>query len=172
MVLRPAQPDDITAIRAFIFEHGVNEWNYLCAEDLDPHLAGLANGQTLGLIALDGTNLVGIATGGITNSFNRYESAESTIVHASVSEVVVATDRCGMGLGSRILQECAARLHGHGAEHIYAERHEENLASAGMMRKAGFEVLDTFRDPERRPTGSRRTSVCRLDYSRSASPRS
>jgi len=49
-----------------------------------------------------------------------------------------------------------------GFTRVYAHRHEENAASARMLEKAGFEIVDTFYDPERRPYGSRNTTVCRF----------
>ena len=42
---------------------------------------------------------------------------------------------------------------------LLIDRHEENLASAGMMRKAGFVTLKTYLDLERRDYGSRKTTV-------------
>jgi hypothetical protein len=42
---------------------------------------------------------------------------------------------------------------------LLIDRHEENLASAGMMRKAGFTELRTFVDLQRRDYGSRKTTV-------------
>ena len=78
--------------------------------------------------------------------------------------MVVHCDSRGQGIGSRLLEECKERLRALGAERIYVERHEENRASAGMMRKAGFEIIDTFFDPDRRPTGSRNTVVSRFEF--------
>jgi L-amino acid N-acyltransferase YncA len=49
-----------------------------------------------------------------------------------------------------------------GLKDVYIDRHEENAASAGMMRKGGFVEVDTFAEPARRPHGSGRTTVCRL----------
>lgn len=49
-----------------------------------------------------------------------------------------------------------------GVGDVFIERHEENAGSAGMMRKAGFREVRTFNDPERRATGSRRTTLCHL----------
>ncbi|HLD85672.1 MAG TPA: hypothetical protein VI968_03890 [archaeon] len=50
----------------------------------------------------------------------------------------------------------------HGIKRVYAMRHEENGASARLMEKLGFEIIDTFNDPVKRHSGSRRTAVCRL----------
>ena len=65
----------------------------------------------------------------------------------------------GQGLGSRLLGESVKFLAEQGVQDIYIDRHEENAASAGMMRKAGFVELDTFPDPARRPSGSGRTTL-------------
>ena len=51
-----------------------------------------------------------------------------------------------------------------GLHAVYIDRHEENAASAGMMRKAGFTVIDTFDEPAKRPHGSGRTTVCRIVF--------
>jgi len=51
-----------------------------------------------------------------------------------------------------------------GADVVFIDRHEENLASAGMMRAAGFVEIDTYADPRRRPHGSGRTTVCCFSF--------
>ncbi len=58
-----------------------------------------------------------------------------------------------------------AQLADEGIEDVYIDRHEENLASAGMMRKAGFVELETYADPARRPNGSGRSTVCHRNLS-------
>ncbi|MDP1938344.1 MAG: hypothetical protein Q8K91_14150, partial [Hylemonella sp.] len=64
-------------------------------------------------------------------------------------------------LGTTLLEKVIDRLTVTGACEVYIDRHEENAASAGMMRKTGFVEIDTFAEPVRRPHGSRRTTVCR-----------
>ena len=51
MDFRDARADEIETIRAFILEQGASEWNYLSPAELDPHLAGLNSGQTIGVVA-------------------------------------------------------------------------------------------------------------------------
>ena len=51
-----------------------------------------------------------------------------------------------------------------GVDAVFVDRHEENLASAGMMRKAGFTEVETYADPRRRPHGSGRTTVCCFSF--------
>ena len=93
----------------------------------------------------------------------RYQSREHVgYPHGYVGEAVVHREHAGKGLGSRLLKEVLAALAGEDCKEIYIERHEENLASAGMMRKAGFTEVATFDDPQRRSSGSRRTTVCRI----------
>ncbi len=77
-----------------------------------------------------------------------------------ICEAVVHRDRVGQGLGSTLLDKAVAALGAKGLLDIYIDRHKENLASAGMMRKAGFSELHPYADPQRRPNGSRRTTVC------------
>ncbi len=74
---------------------------------------------------------------------------------------MIHRDMAGQGLGSTLLEKAVARLGEKGLVDLYIDRHEENAASAGMMRKAGFSELHTYADPERRPNGSRRTTICR-----------
>ena len=76
----------------------------------------------------------------------------------SVTRQVAALEK---RLGTRLLKAAVSRLLQMGLTEIYVERHEENEGSAGMMRKAGFVVIDVFDDPRRRDVGSRRTSVSR-----------
>jgi L-amino acid N-acyltransferase YncA len=77
-----------------------------------------------------------------------------------VSEAVVRRDCVGQGLGTRLLREALIVLSTVGVRAVFIDRHEENLASAGMMRKAGFREVETYADPRRRPHGSGRTTVC------------
>ena len=84
------------------------------------------------------------------------------LAHGYICEAVVHRDMVGQGLGSRLLRRAVERLAAQGVADIYIDRHEENAGSAGMMRKAGFVEIDSYADPERRPHGSRRTTVCRL----------
>lgn len=146
--LRDARDGDVPAMTALIFADGVNEWNHLPRGSVTAHLAAVATGATLGVVALDGRGAVsGFAT------FRR---------DGFVTEAVVRRDARGKGLGARLLKAAAVRLFARGVAEVTADRHEENAASAAMMRKAGFEVVKVYDDPTRRPTGSRRTALCRL----------
>lgn len=84
---------------------------------------------------------------------------------AYICEAVVHPAAAGQGLGSALLEAVLAQLADEGIEDVYIDRHEENLASAGMMRKAGFVELETYADPARRPNGSGRSTVCHRNLS-------
>lgn len=158
-----AQIFDVPAMYAFIFEHGVNPWNYLSHQYIGAHLAEIESGKTQGLlIRLDG-EIAGLTTFTSSTELARYQAPEHLgSVHGYISEAVVHRERAGHGIGTTLLRAAVAELAAQGHKEIYAERHEENKASAGMMRKAGFVEIDVFEDLDRRAAGSRRTSVSRL----------
>lgn len=158
--LRAALPADIAAIHALIREHGPSPWNYLAEPALSDHLRLIGNGVDAVLASVDDA-LVAVATYADSDDFACYQSAgRERARHGHIGEVVVHRDHRGAGLGARLLHEAMAQLRGRGLRECYAERHEENAGSAGMMRKAGFLVVDTFHDPVRRQVGSCRTAVC------------
>lgn len=160
--IRDATAADIEALQALILMHGPNRWNHLPADAIRAHLDDLADGATGAVVACEGAELVAAVTFEISDAFARYlPPAQRHVPQGHVCEAVVRRDRAGRGLGARLLRAALARLRQRGHAVIYIERHEQNAASAGMMRKAGFEVLETYDDPLRRPHGSRRTTVCR-----------
>jgi L-amino acid N-acyltransferase YncA len=163
ITLRAANAGDIAAMTAFLFEHGTNQWNFLPADDVAAHLGAIAAGKTRAVLAESDGQLLGFVTFMVARSMARYQSRKHVgYPHGYVGEAVVHRGHVGKGLGSRLLKEALVRLANEGFKEIYIERHEENLASAGMMRKAGFEEVATIDDPQRRASGSRRTTVCRI----------
>ena len=163
VVLAPARAVDVPALAKLILTHGPNAWNWLPAEGVQAHLLDIAAGRAQAVLAWHGPQLVGAATYCLTDQFRRYQAGDrADAQHGYVCEVVVAPEHAGRGLGSRLLGEVNTRLAALGVREIYIDRHEENAASAGMMRKAGFEEVETFAEPARRPHGSGRTTVCRL----------
>jgi len=79
-----------------------------------------------------------------------------------LAEAVTHHDYRGENIGPDCAQMAIEDMVSQGVNRIYVIRHEENAASARLMEKTGFEVVDTFYDPVRRQTGTRRTTVCRL----------
>lgn len=160
--LRGAGAADIDAVHVLIRGHGPNPWNYLAEPRLREHLEGFATGRTHAVLAEAAGAIVAVITYEETRGFARYQPAACAhLAQGHVGEAVVHRDWRGRGLGARLLREAVARLQTLGLADIYVERHEENAASAGMMRSAGFVVVDCFDDHERRSAGSRRTAVCR-----------
>ena len=158
--VRVAGPADIAAVHALIREHGPSPWNYLAEPALSEHLGAIGRGVDAVLATLDGA-LVAVTTYADSDDFACYQSAgRERARHGHIGEVVVHRDHRGAGLGARLLREAIAQLRARGLIEIYAERHEENAGSAGMMRKAGFVLIDTYHDPVRRSVGSGRTAVC------------
>lgn len=163
LVVRNADGADVPAMQAFIFEHGANQWNFLPEDGVAAHLADIENGATRALLATQDGELVGLATFMTSNALSHYQAgAKRRRGHGYVCEVVVHRANAGQGIGARLLREAITQLAALGIKDIFIERHEENLASAGMMRKAGFVEIDLFDDHERRISGSRRTSVSKL----------
>ncbi len=159
----PAEARHLQGLQAFILEHGANVWNWLPVAGIEAHLRDIADGEVYALLAMDADQWLGVVTFCSTQDFVRYQPAERQgIAHGYICEAVVRRDQAGRGLGTQLLLQAAANLQAQGLLEIYIDRHEENVASAGMMRKAGFVELETFAEPERRPHGSGRTTVCRL----------
>ncbi|MBD9500659.1 GNAT family N-acetyltransferase [Pseudomonas sp. BGr12] len=160
--IRPATADDVPAMLDLIFEHGPNDWNFLPEGPVREHFQGIAAGTVWALVAVDGDELRGLVTFHESAAFGRFQH-EGRPRHAYIAEATVHRGEAGRGLGTRLLRAAIADLLARGLPDIYIERHEENPGSAGMMRKAGFDELETFADPQRRPNGSRRTTICYLD---------
>ena len=162
MQFRKAGVKDIAAMTTLILEEGPSEWNHLPEKETREHVAGIADGRTSAFVAEECQQIVGFVSYIIGKIYPQYEPEEvRNEDHAYISEAVVHRDYTGRGLGTRLLNMATDDLMKKGYWRIYAHRHEENKASARMLEKAGFQIVDTFDDPERRPHGSRRTTVCR-----------
>jgi ribosomal protein S18 acetylase RimI-like enzyme len=159
----PARAEHLASLQAFILEHGANAWNWLPADGIAQHMHAIAAGQAHALLAWDGPDMLGAVTFCSTRDFSRYQEPQrQELLHGYICEAVVRRDQVGRGLGAQLLMQAIGSLQAQGLQEVYADRHEENAASAGMMRKAGLVEIDTFAEPGRRPHGSGRTTVCRL----------
>ena len=158
--LRNAEAHELEALKNFLTTHGANQWNYLPEDGIDEQFQRLYKGTDHCIVAMGDGRAVGIAVysqpGDIPTLFEPYV-AENPAVY--VAEVTVHAEWGGQGIGSTLLNHIAATSKAGGANELILERHEQNLASAGMMRKAGFVEIDCFLDLERRETGSRKTTV-------------
>jgi ribosomal protein S18 acetylase RimI-like enzyme len=163
--LQPARAEDIPALADLILTHGPNPWNWLPPDDVAKHVAQIATGEVGGVVAWREGAVQGVVTFCQTQHFARYQPVgRATQAQGYVCEAVVHRDAVGQGLGARLLQAALEALQAQGLREVYIDRHEENAASAGMMRKAGFMVIDTFAEPARRPHGSGRTAVARVVF--------
>lgn len=163
--LLPARAEDIPALLDLILRHGPNPWNWLPPDDVARHVGQIATGEVGAVVAWEGDTVQGVVTFCRTQHFARYQPPGRTAQpHGYVCEAVVHRDAVGQGLGARLLRAALDALKAQGLNAVYIDRHEENAASAGMMRKAGFTVIDTFDEPARRPHGSGRTTVCRVVF--------
>ena len=160
-----AGPEHLAALTDLIFAHGANVWNYLPEDGIREHLEHVVQGRDHGVLALQDGQLLGAVTFGLSTDFDAYLPAHSRgTPQGYVSEAVVRRERTGQGLGTRLLREALAVLSTMGVYTVFIDRHDENRASAGMMRRAGFVELETYLDPRRRPHGSGRTTVCRFSF--------
>jgi L-amino acid N-acyltransferase YncA len=152
----------VAALQSFILDHGANAWNWLPEDGIAAHMRDIAAAKAHGVLAMDEDQLVGAVTFCTTHDFSCYQEALSqNAPQGYICEAVVRRDQVGRGLGAQLLERAVQALQAMGLQEIYIDRHEENVASAGMMRKAGFMEIDTFAEPARRPHGSGRTTVCR-----------
>jgi ribosomal protein S18 acetylase RimI-like enzyme len=165
LVVVRAGPAHLASLTDLIFDHGANVWNYLPEDGIREHLQAVVQGRDHGVLAQQDGQLLGAVTFGLGTDFDRYLPAHQRgTLQGYVSEAVVRRERTGQGLGTRLLREALAVLSSMGVVAVFIDRHEENLASAGMMRRAGFVELETYADPRRRPHGSGRTTVCRFSF--------
>jgi ribosomal protein S18 acetylase RimI-like enzyme len=146
-------------MRALLLKEGPTEWNFLTEESIDHQFSLIKEEQAIAVLA-EVADIVGFAVlifrSSCPTKIEKYTSLSQT---AYINDVVVSAAQSGKGLGCDLLLEAVSLAGRDGCNSVYIERHEENVASAGMMRKAGFEIVDTFYDPQKRSSGSRNTVV-------------
>ena len=150
---------DFQAMKDLLLKEGSNDWNYITDESIVEQFKLIRQGKALAVLAED-TSIVGFAVlilkGSCPAKLSKYAVLSDI---AYINDVIVASNQSAKGIGSKLLQKAIELAHKEQCEEVYIERHEENLASAGMMRKASFQIVDTFYDPKKRTIGSRNTSV-------------
>ncbi|PSV47547.1 GNAT family N-acetyltransferase [Photobacterium indicum] len=152
---------DYLNMRALLLRDGANDWNYITEESISNQFTLIDEGRaSVALAEVEEGEIIGFAVIIHNDAFpvKLVKYTDSSDI-AYIKEVVVSKSHSGKGLGSKLLQECVLIARNQNASNVFIERHEENAASAGMMRKAGFEIIDTFYDPKKRSAGSRNTSV-------------
>lgn len=157
-----ADTSHLPEMQAFIHTHGANVWNWLPVDGIAAHMSDIAENKAQAVLAMESKKIVGMVSFCVTKDYSRYQTPERIDQpHGYICEAVVRADQTGRGLGTQLLEYAVQAMKDRGLREIYIDRHEENAASAGMMRKAGFVELETFSEPARRPHGSGRTTVCR-----------
>ena len=156
---RPLDEADFKTMRELLLREGPNEWNYITDESIEKQFRLIRNKNALAVLAEENV-IYGFAVlifkESCPSKLCKYTDLSSV---AYINDVVVNSNQSGNGLGSKLIQESISLARKEQCSKVYIERHEENLASAGMMRKTGFEIVETFLDINKRTTGSRRTSV-------------
>jgi len=159
LIIRNATAADIDALLDFLYAHGVNEWNHLPPGPIRAHLDGIATSRTYAVVAEQTDKIVGFVSFDLGRDMARYQpQGREADMHGIIHEAVVHRDCAGQGIGSQLLTAAVQKIGELGCREVYVGRHDENPGSAGMMRKAGFEVIDVFDDP-RRTSGNRRTAI-------------
>ncbi|MRI32634.1 GNAT family N-acetyltransferase [Endozoicomonas sp. OPT23] len=150
---------DYEAMRNLLLSEGPNEWNYITDESIENQFNLIRSGKAVAVL-LEEIKIVGFAVLILKEaSPEKLEKYTNISYSAYINDVVVHKNQSGKGFGSKLLCEAINLAKIEGCNQVFIERHEENLASAGMMRKAGFEIVDTFYDPQKRSSGTRRTTI-------------
>ena len=162
--IREATYLDIPMMQKFIFEHGKNPWNFLPEDDVKAHIAEINTKSVLAYLAEINNECVGFVCFylGLPPACQKYEGNQGSNV-AYLSEIVVHRDYAGQGIGSNIINVLKEYLIAGKIKRLYAERHADNVGSSGVMIKTGFKIIDEYDDEKRRPTGSKKTTVTRLE---------
>ncbi|AZZ96168.1 GNAT family N-acetyltransferase [Pseudoalteromonas sp. R3] len=147
-------------LKKLLWQHGQNEWNYLTEAGVNAEFELLERGAASAMVAVQDDEIVGFAV--LIDGAHSPDYLDKYTSHRAmhfIGDVVVASQHSGKGVATTLLQACIAQAKQAGSEVVLIERHEENLASAGMMRKAGFHIVDTFFDPDKRSAGSQKSCI-------------
>lgn len=129
---RVAQPADVPSMRKLILEHGPNPWNHLPKDGVNRHLDNVEQGREWAMTAWVEGELIGFMSYRVGRIFPQYEPESSRDTdHGYIVEGVVNRDHIGSGIGKTLLEAAKSRLREQGVRVVYADRHEENIRSAG-----------------------------------------
>ena len=156
---RPVNEKNLQEMKELLLAEGPNEWNYITDESIEQQLQLIREEKAYAILAEE-DRIHGFAVlilkEASPDSLSKYDDLSSI---AYINDVVVSSEQSGKGLGSKLLEKSIDLARQNRCCKVYIERHEENLASTGMMRKVGFEVVETFHDPIKRTSGSRKTCM-------------
>ena len=148
-------------VKEFIFEFGPTEYNILNNGPVNEELDDIIGNRTICFKAMSGDRLIGVATCNTHRIFLQYEQRDRKIGY--LSQNVVHPEFRRKGIGSRLIEARKQFLLASGVTAIYVTHHADNSGSGGALQRNGFEILDTFSDPEKRLSGSRKTTVRRFE---------
>ena len=123
---------------------GPNEWNHLTPEGVEAEFSLVESGDAQAIVAIYDFEVIGFAVL-IEGRFSpTYLKKYCPVEHMKfVGDVVVSPLHSGKGVATRLLRNVSlAKAHNVGT--VLIERHQENLASAGMMRKADLRLSIHF----------------------------
>lgn len=159
IISRKLTESDLESMKALLLREGPNEWNYLTDESVSGQIDLIRNDKALAVVAEE-VEILGFAVlifgRACPGKLSGYQSLDEV---AYINDVVVGKQLAGQGIGTKFLLKCCSIAKDNNLNAVYIERHEDNLASAGMMKKAGFELVETIYDPAKRFSGSRNTSI-------------
>jgi len=157
---RIALVEEIDELKRLLWKYGPNEWNYLTEESVNAEFDLVVGGTAQAVVAIVEQQVVGFAVLMSGEACPPYIIKYGHLKDMNfIGDVVVSSEHSGLGIATRLLNECIALSEKAGVTKVLIERHEENLASAGMMRKAEFEIVDTLHEPHKRTTGSQNTVI-------------
>jgi ribosomal protein S18 acetylase RimI-like enzyme len=158
---RTLETKDFEIMKSLLLKDGPNEWNFLSEESIEHQFQLIKQNNAQAILAEDG-GIMGFAVLILGESCpTKLEKYTDLSTIAYVNDVVVSKNHSGKGIGQQLLAECVSIAKSRNLKAVYIERHEENLASAGMMIKAEFEIVETFYDANKRFSGSKNTTVMR-----------
>ncbi len=157
---RKALLEDIPTLKKLLWKYGPNEWNYLTQEGVDGEFKLLNKGTALAIVATSEDEIVGFSVLIDGSESPKYLSKYCKIEEMCfIGDVLVSSLYSGKGIATKLLEACLNESKNKAISTVLIERHEENLASASMMKKAGFHIVDTFYDPDKREAGSRNSVI-------------
>ena len=163
VVTRQIDDKDREQIMDLFLYEAPNQWNYITEDTTNEQLFLIEQGKALATLLETEQGIMGFSLMRLGENCPPRLSRYDTLINiAYIQDVVVSRHFSGRGYGSKLLKESCRQAAKQGFQTVYIERHEENLASSGMMRKSGFEEVETFADPERRFSGSRKTTVMKF----------
>ncbi|MGI9319358.1 MAG: GNAT family N-acetyltransferase [bacterium] len=163
---RNALSDETNKIKTLLWEHGPNQWNHLTEKGVDDELSLIRSDSAVAAVAVYKSEIIGFSILIDGNESPDYLKKYCSIDEMCfISDVVVSSHFSGKGIATQLLKNCIEEAKNRSFSIVLIERHEQNLASAGMMRKAGFSIIDTFYDPDKRTSGSRNSVILEVNIS-------